>query len=132
MEKDLTKEMRNRRERGYNTERALVKILKNKGYKAVRIPVSNTSLNPLPDVFASKKGDVYAFEVKSAKRYTYTPQRQIEKLFKFLTMIPIPLQQKHAILVGHFGKTWKFKEITEPLREDKVRLVKTDQGNWNP
>ena len=130
MSESLTKIMRNRRERGYATERALVKLLQNEGYKAVRIPVSNTSLNPLPDVFASKDKNIYAFEVKAAKRYTYTPQRQIEKLFEFLNMIPIEENHKHAIVVGHFSKQWRYKEIKR--LKGQVRLRKIDKGNWNP
>jgi len=40
------------RRRGFYSEAMLVKILEKSGYKAVRVPVSNLSLNPLPDVIA--------------------------------------------------------------------------------
>jgi len=55
------------RRRGFYSETVLVKLLQKNGYNAVRIPVSNPSLSPLPDVIARKDLHVYAFEVKNAK-----------------------------------------------------------------
>jgi Holliday junction resolvase len=54
----------------------LCKNLQALGFEAVRIPVSNPSMNPLPDVIARRSSDVYAFEVKNAKRYAYFPVRK--------------------------------------------------------
>jgi Holliday junction resolvase len=45
-------EIRRWRKRGFYSENALVKLLQKNGYHAVRVPVSNPSLNPLPDVMA--------------------------------------------------------------------------------
>jgi len=56
------------RRRGFYSETVLVKLLEKNGYNAVRVPVSNPSLSPLPDVIARKDLHVYAFEVKNAKR----------------------------------------------------------------
>lgn len=64
------------RKRGFYSENALVKLLQKNGYYSVRIPVSNPSLNPLPDIMARKDTDVYAFEVKNAKYYAYFPKQQ--------------------------------------------------------
>jgi hypothetical protein len=50
---------------GHRAERDLVKKLRIKGFKAVRIPVSAPSTEPLPDVFATKDDFILAFEVKS-------------------------------------------------------------------
>jgi Holliday junction resolvase len=80
------------RKRGFYSENVLVKLLQKNGYNAVRIPVSNPSLNPLPDVVARKGLHVYAFEVKNAGYYAYFPKQQIEKLFRFLEEL-IPLDQ---------------------------------------
>jgi Holliday junction resolvase len=123
------------RKRGFYAENALVKLLQKNGYNAVRIPVSNPSLNPLPDIIARKKAEVYAFEVKNAKYYAYFPKRQIEKLFRFLNeLVPAENEHKHAVLGAHLGKKWIFKKISWKEYEksklpDKVRILKRDRGN---
>ena len=123
------------RKRGFYSENALVKLLQKKGYHSVRIPVSNPSLNPLPDIIARKNFDVFAFEVKSAKYYAYFPKQQIEKLFRFLNeLIPTENQHKHAILAAHLGKRWIFKEISwkdyeKGRLQEKARILKRDRGN---
>jgi Holliday junction resolvase len=73
----MSKEIHNWRRRGFYSESALVKLLKKNGYEAVRVPVSNPSLNPLPDVIARKDLHSYAFEVKNASYYAYFPNRQV-------------------------------------------------------
>ena len=101
------------RKRGFYSENALVKLLQKNGYKAVRVPVSNPSLNPLPDIMARKDSDIYAFEVKSAKYYAYFPKQQVEKLFRFLDeLIPSDNSHKHAVAAAHLGKRWIFREIS--------------------
>ena len=72
------------RRRGFYSEKVLVKLLEAKGYYAVRVPVSNPSRNPLPDVIARKDKHVYAFEVKNAKYYAYFPKDQMNKLFEIV------------------------------------------------
>jgi Holliday junction resolvase len=125
------------RRRGFYSENVLVKLLQKNGFKAVRIPVSNPSLNPLPDVIARKDSDVYAFEVKNASYYAYFPKQQIEKLFRFLDeIIPIDRQLKHPVVAAHLGKKWVFKELSWDLWEknklpEKVRILKRDRGNLN-
>ena len=124
------------RKRGFYSEKVLVKLLQKNGYNAVRIPVSNPSLNPLPDVVARKGSHVYAFEVKNARYYAYFPKQQIEKLFRFLNeLIPLENQCKHAIVAAHLGKKWVFKEIKWKDWEknkipEKVRILKRDRGNF--
>jgi Holliday junction resolvase len=125
------------RKRGFYSENVLVKLLQKNGYNAVRIPVSNPSLNPLPDVVARKGLHVYAFEVKNAGYYAYFPKQQIEKLFRFLEeLIPLDKTYKHAVVAAHLGKKWVFKEIKWGDWElnkipDKVRVLKRDRGNFN-
>jgi Holliday junction resolvase len=124
-------EIRRWRKRGFYSESALVKLLTKNGYNAVRVPVSNPSLNPLPDVIARKDLHVYAFEVKNARYYAYFPKQQIEKLFRFLhELIPMEKQYKHAVLGAHLGKRWVFKEISWKDWEKKVVMPKLNKmGN---
>lgn len=125
------------RRRGFYSENVLVKLLERNGYKAVRVPVSNPSLSPLPDVIARKGSNVYAFEVKNAKYYAYFPRKQIVKLFRFLNeLIPGPNEHKHGVLAAHLGKKWIFKQIRwEDWKKDKLpekeRIIKRDRGNFN-
>jgi Holliday junction resolvase len=112
-------------------------MLQKNGYSAVRVPVSNPSVNPLPDVIARRDLHVYAFEVKNVDYYAYFPRKQIEKLFRFLDeMIPIPKQYKHAVLAAHMGKKWRFKELSwERWEKNKLpeqeRILKRDKGNFS-
>lgn len=128
-------EIRRWRKRGFYSENALVKLLGKSGYNAVRVPVSNPSLNPLPDVMARKGSDVYAFEVKNATYYAYFPKQQVEKLFRFLEeIIPTENQHKHAVLAAHLGKKWIFKEMSwreweKDRLPEKARILKRDRGN---
>jgi Holliday junction resolvase len=134
--KEIDKDaIRRWRKRGFYSENALVKLLKRNGYCSVRVPVSNPSLNPLPDVIARKGPDVYAFEVKNAGYYAYFPKQQVDKLFRFLDeMIPTEIQSKHSVLAAHLGKRWIFRELKwEDWQRgripEKVRILKRDRGN---
>lgn len=125
------------RKRGFYSETALVKVLKNQGYKAVRVPVSNPSRNPLPDVIARRSQHVYAFEVKNASYRAYFPKAQIEKLFGFLDQfIPLSPKYKHAVLAAHFGRRWTFREMSwKDWEEGKLakreRILNSDKGNFD-
>jgi Holliday junction resolvase len=123
------------RKRGFYSENALVKLLQKNGYCSVRVPVSNPSLNPLPDVIARKDSEIYAVEVKNARYYAYFPKQQIEKLFRFLNeLIPVENERKHAVIAAHLGKRWVFREIPWKDYEknrlpEKARILKRDRGN---
>ncbi len=131
-------EIRRWRKRGFYSENVLVKLLQKNGYNSVRVPVSNPSLNPLPDIMARKAEHIYAFEVKNASYYAYFPRQQIDKLFRFLNeLIPTDNTHKHAILAAHLGKRWIFKEIDWKQWEkgklpEKARILKRDRGNFDP
>ena len=126
--------LRRWRKRGFYSETVLVKLLQKKGYNAVRVPVSNPSLNPLPDIMARRGQHTYAFEVKNVAYYAYFPKEQIDKLFRFLDQfIPSENKYKHAVVAAHLGKRWLFKEISWADWEknklpEKVRLLKRDRG----
>jgi len=126
------------RKRGFYSENVLVRLLTKYGFNAVRVPVSNPSLSPLPDVIARKGEDVYAFEVKNASYYAYFPRKQIDKLFRFLEeLIPLERRFKHAVIAAHLGKRWIFKEIKwkdweEGKLPEKARILKRDRGNFKP
>ena len=130
-------EIRRWRKRGFYSENVLVKLLQKNGYNSVRVPVSNPSLNPLPDVMARKGEHIYAFEVKNVSYYAYFPKQQIDKLFRFLNeLIPTDNTHKHAILAAHLGKKWIFKEIDWKEWEkgrlpEKARILKRDRGNFD-
>lgn len=129
-------EIRKWRKRGFYSENVLVKRLQKNGYNAVRIPVSNPSLNPLPDIIARKNANIYAFEVKNANYYAYFPRQQIDKLFRFLNeLVPISEESKHAVLAAHLGKRWIFKEVSwkdwkRRKLPEKARILKRDRGNF--
>jgi len=114
-----------------------VKLLQKNGYKAVRVPVSNPSLNPLPDIIARRDAQVYAFEVKNTGYYAYFPKQQVEKLFRFLDLlIPLPNQYKHAVLAAHMGKKWICKEMSWSEWEkgrlpEQERILKREEGNFD-
>jgi len=130
-------ELRRWRKRGFYSENVLVKLLQKNGFHAVRVPVSNPSLNPLPDIMARKDSDMYAFEVKNSSFYAYFPRQQIEKLFRFLgELVPLDDRHKHAVLAAHMGKKWIFKEMEWKDFEKgrlpaKARILKRDRGNLN-
>ncbi len=127
--------LRRWRKRGFYSESVLVKLLQRYGCHSVRIPVSNPSLSPLPDIIARKESHIYAFEVKNASYYAYFPRQQVDKLFRFLNeLIPAQNEQKHAVVAAHLGKRWIFKEISWNDWEhgklpEKIRILKRDRGN---
>ena len=137
MSRISTEDLRKWRRRGFYSEGALVKFLQKNNYHAVRVPVSNPSLHPLPDVIARRDEHVYAFEVKNAGYYAYFPKVQMDKLFRFLNeLIPLPKQQKHPVLAAHLGKRWVFKELKWEDWENNTlpeqdRIVKRDKGNFD-
>ena len=128
-------QLRRWRKRGFYSETVLVKLLQKCGCNAVRIPVSNPSLSPLPDIMARRKAEIYAFEVKNANYYAYFPKLQVDKLFRFLNeLIPSEKEHKHAVVAAHLGKRWIFKEINwadweKDKLPEKVRILKRDRGN---
>ncbi len=136
MQREDMERLRRWRRRGFYSENSLVKMLQRNNYNAVRVPVSNPSLNPLPDIIARHGNDVYAIEVKNAGYYAYFPKQQMIKLFEFLNQfIPVDESHKHPILAAHMGKRWIFREIDwqtwkDGKLPDQERIIKRDKGNF--
>ena len=110
----LKEEIKGRRKKGYNAERELVRLLRAKGWSAVRIPVSAPSGEPLPDVLATKDDTILAFEVKvNQKGYAYFSRKQIKKLRLFLQMFQ-PFNNRIAVVAAKFPyRGWVMKRVDE-------------------
>ena len=107
-------QIRRMKKRGYDAERELVKKLREAGFKALRVPVSAPSNEPLPDVFAIKGDTILACEVKSQSRYTYYKRRQVAKLHEFLDIHRI-YPKRFAVLAAKFKyKGWVFDIAERP------------------
>lgn len=123
------KQVRAMKKRGYDAERELVHMFRDKGYSAIRIPLSAPSKEPLPDVFAIKDDAILSIEVKSQVRYAYYKSHQVVKLFEFLEMHKI-YPRKYAVLAAKFKyKGWWFDLAESP---DRDYMIKIDQGlTWS-
>lgn len=107
-------QIRRMKKRGYDAERELVKKLREVGFKALRVPVSAPSNEPLPDVFAIKGDTILACEVKSQNRYTYYKRKQVAKLHEFLDIHRI-YPKRFAVLAAKFKyKGWVFDIAERP------------------
>lgn len=121
-------EIRRIKKRGYEAERELVKKLRVHSFKAMRIPVSAPSNEPLPDVFATKGNCLLAFEVKSPRQdRAYFRKDQVQKLFDFLNLFS-PYQTKLAVLAAKFPYNWVFKVVD---KSDDYVLRNKERNTFN-
>ena len=103
-----------------------MKKLRDYGFKSVRVPVSATRSERLPDVFATKGKTLLAFEVKAYDAVrAYFPKKEVAKLFAFLDMFDI-CDRKIAVLAGKFPYKWVFKRVEKP---DDYVLLKEEESN---
>lgn len=108
-----SKESRNMKRRGYDAERELVKKLRSLGFKAVRVPSSAPSSEPLPDIFATLNDRILAVEVKASRgEKVHFNSNQVKKLFNFLDIFSV-YSEKIALLAGKFPYKWVFKQVKE-------------------
>ncbi|KYH42839.1 MAG: endonuclease [Candidatus Bathyarchaeota archaeon B63] len=119
------------RRRGYDAERALVRKLRSLGFKAVRVPSSAPSSEPLPDLFGTLNEGVLAVEVKaSSGDKIYFSSSQVKKLFEFLEMFDL-YREKVALLVGKFPYRWIFKRVEKVdnyvLRRDEKSNIQLEE-----
>ena len=75
--------LRRWRKRGFYSENVLVKLLQKNGYSAVRVPVSNPSLNPLPDIMA-RRGDHSLHLSKTPHTTLTSPSNKLISCLSFL------------------------------------------------
>ncbi|AHC51934.1 endonuclease [Sulfolobus acidocaldarius SUSAZ] len=109
------------RDVGKSAERELVSILRSEGFNAVRIPTSNSSPNPLPDIFATKGNILLAIECKSTWEHRVkVKDRQVIKLFEFLSMFTMEGRALIAVKFKEIHK-WKVMEIRE-IKEAEVTI----------
>lgn len=121
-----SKESKNIKRRGYDAERSLVRKLRSLGFKAVRVPSSAPSSEPLPDVFATLDDGLLAVEVKaSTGDRVYFSSNQVKKLFEFLEIFST-YNKKVALLAGKFPYKWVFKQVKEI---DDYVLHRNESGN---
>jgi Holliday junction resolvase len=125
-----SKESRRIRLQGHRAERDLVRRLRAKGFKAVRVPASAPSSEPLPDVFATRENCLFAFEVKatSADRI-YFGKEQVKKLFDFLGIFDV-YEKRAVVLACKFPYRWVFKHVDNiddyVVRNDEKSTVLID------
>ncbi|MCD6095370.1 MAG: endonuclease [Thermoprotei archaeon] len=98
--------------RGYRAEVELVKLLREQGFYAVRIPVSGSRDIPC-DVIAAKGTDRRAYQVKECGRdKIYIDHNQVARLLEFSKAFGfrpfIAVRWKRARV-----RKWSFIEITE-------------------
>jgi Holliday junction resolvase len=103
------------KEIGRRAEREIVKVLRGAGFHAVRIPTSNSSSNPLPDVFAVKGQTLLGIEVKSTwEGRVKVRGEQIRKVLDFLSMFP--LRGVGLVMVKFKSRSeWRYVRVSEPI-----------------
>jgi len=110
----------NFRQSGKYYEYKTIEFLEKNGYKAIRIPVSGTGKQPIPDIIATKNNTIFPIEVKStSQNYVYVDNFQIEKLFKFCELFnfcsckPIVLvhyKKYKSVIIHNLGQDVRTKE----------------------
>ena len=108
-----------------------MKKLRRYGFRAVRVPMSAPSSEPLPDVFATKGDCIIAFEVKAPNTdRAYFRRDQVKKLFEFLDIFGV-YGRRLAILCAKFPYKWVFKVVENPddyvIGRDDESDVKLDR-----
>lgn len=112
-----------RKSRGCDYERRLVHLLQSLGFHAVRVAGSGCMKYPSPDILASNKSRLLAFEVKSSQTGSvYLDESDVAELLEFSNGFGCAAW----FAVHLIGKGWFFKRAEE-LRELKV--VKIDESN---
>ncbi|UUG47344.1 Holliday-junction resolvase [Sulfolobus islandicus rod-shaped virus] len=120
----------NFRQSGKYYEYKTVEFLEKNGYKAIRIPVSGTGKQPIPDIIAVKNNTIFAIEVKStSQNYIIVENFQIDKLFKFCEIFNFCNCQ--PLVIVHYKK---YKNVIiynlsqDDRRKEKVKLKFRNNG----
>ncbi len=116
----------NIRASGKYFEYRALSYLAERGFKAIRIPVSATGKQPLPDVIATRSNVVYSIEVKSTSRDAITVDReQVEKLFAFCDVFSFCKCQPVILVFFKKAKETRFVELQHDQRGRSVKVVST-------
>ncbi|QGA69241.1 Holliday junction resolvase Hjc [Sulfolobus sp. E11-6] len=109
------------REIGKNAERELVAILRGERFNAVRIPTSNSSPNPLPDIFATKENILLSIECKSTwENKVKVKKNQVRKLFDFLSMFTM---NGIPVIAVKFKQIHEWRAIVPEKVEDVIVTI---------
>ncbi|MCH4816436.1 MAG: Holliday junction resolvase Hjc [Saccharolobus sp.] len=109
------------RDIGKNAERELVSILRGEGFNAVRIPTSNSSPNPLPDIFATKGNNLLSIECKSTwESKVKVKEHQVKKLFDFLSMFTM---NGIPVIAVKFKQIHEWRVLVPEKAEDIVVTI---------
>ena len=114
----------NFRQSGKYYEYKTVEILEKHGYKAIRVPVSGTGKQSIPDIIAVKDGVIYPIEVKSTSSdQVIVKNFQIEKLFKFCEMFSFCNCQPLVIVHYKKYKSVRMYKLSQDVRnQEKIKF----------
>ena len=114
----------NFRQSGKYYEYKTVELLEKKGYKAIRIPVSGTGKQAIPDIIATKDGVIFPIEVKStSENHVYVDKFQIEKLFRFCEIFNFCECQPLVIVHYKKYKSVRIYKLSQDVRkQEKIKF----------
>jgi len=115
----------NFRQSGKYYEYKTLNYLEKHDYKAIRIPVSGTGKQPIPDIIATKNNTIFPIEVKSTSNdYVYVDNSQIEKLFRFCEIFNFCNCQPLVIVHYKKYKSVRMYTLSQDVREkSKTKFV---------
>ncbi len=103
-----------------------IQYLSERGFKAIRVPVSAAGKQPLPDVIATRGNTIFAIEVKSTSKSAIVVDRdQVEKLFEFCDVFAFCDCQPAILVFFKREKEVRFVELTREQRGHSVRVSST-------
>jgi len=114
----------NFRQSGKYYEYKTIQFLEKHGYKAIRIPVSATGKQALPDIIATKNNTIFPIEVKSISAdHVYVDKFQIEKLFRFCEIFNFCNCQPLVIVHYKKYKNVIFYKLGQDVRnQEKIKF----------
>jgi len=114
----------NFRQSGKYYEYKTVELLQKHGYKAIRVPVSGTGKQSIPDIIATKDNTIFPIEVKSTSQDQVTVRNfQIEKLFRFCEMFNFCQCQPLVIVHYKKYKSVRIYKLSQDVRkQEKIKF----------
>ena len=110
----------NIRQSGKYYEYKTLEFLDKNGYNAIRMPVSGTGKQAIPDIIATKDNTIFPIEVKStSKDFVIVDIFQIEKLFEFCEMFSFCSCRPLVIVHYKKHKSVIIYNLTQDVRKQK-------------